>query len=59
MAIKKRNGSFEITIQWAMGIIFSPTVKKAKWRGKYFVLYGMVPVAGWVDNSSSPFIHLR
>ena len=33
-AIRKRKGSFEITVQCATGIMLSPTVKKARCRGK-------------------------
>jgi hypothetical protein len=33
-----------------MGIMFSPTVRKARWSGKYCVLYGTDGLEFWVDK---------
>jgi len=30
--------------------MFSPTVRKARWSGKYCVLYGTDGLEFWVDN---------
>jgi hypothetical protein len=53
MAIRKRKGSLETTIQWAMGIMFSPTVRNARWSGKYCMLQETDWLEGWFDKGFS------